>query len=213
MEDEADTARRRQAERLALLADLARPVQHDINNLLTVVFANLDMLKRRVEGEAPQRQLDRVAEATRRLEASTRAILSLARRPVPGEAVLRPGDALAALRPLLALVLPAPGALLLDTAPETPPCRFDQALLDEALLGLALAAAGRGPLRLALAPTEEGVALEAALPGPARAAAEPAVDALRTLATRAGGSLATDATPTEATLRLCLPRDPATIGG
>ena len=32
--------------RLETIANLARPVQHDINNLLTVIFANLEMLKR-----------------------------------------------------------------------------------------------------------------------------------------------------------------------
>lgn len=212
MEDEAEAARCRQVQRLALLAGLARPVQHDINNLLTVVFANLDMLKRRVQEEAPRRQLDRVGEATRRLEASTRAILALARRPVPGEAVLRPGDAVAALRPLLALLLPAPGALAVEIAPETPPCRFDQALLDEALLGLAQATAGHGALRLSLALSEEGVTLEAALPGPARAAAEPAIATLRALAAQAGGGLAEGGTGAELVLRLALPRDAGAEG-
>ena len=38
---QADSATEIQAKRLASVATLARPVQHDINNLLTVVFANL----------------------------------------------------------------------------------------------------------------------------------------------------------------------------
>jgi len=42
----------------------------------------------------------------------SRAILALIRRPVPGEMELSLADAVAALEPLLALLLPAPGALL-----------------------------------------------------------------------------------------------------
>src|SRR5919199_5309851 len=74
----------RQAARLVALIGLARPVQHDINNLLTVVFANLEMLKRTAAAGGPQRQLDRIAEAAKRLERSTRAILSMIRR-IPAE--------------------------------------------------------------------------------------------------------------------------------
>ena len=61
-----EPALRRKAERLEAIASLARGVQHDINNLLTVIFANLEMLKRRAEEGAPQRQLVRVEEAARR---------------------------------------------------------------------------------------------------------------------------------------------------
>ena len=59
-------AARRQAARLQTMAGLARPVQHEINNLLTVIFANLEMLKRTAAEGGPKRQLDRVAEAARR---------------------------------------------------------------------------------------------------------------------------------------------------
>ena len=79
-EDEGAAAARRQAARLQTMAGLARPVQHEINNLLTVIFANLEMLKRTAAEGGPQRQLDRVAEAARRFEASSRGFLSLARR-------------------------------------------------------------------------------------------------------------------------------------
>ena len=83
-DEEGETAARRKAERLRTMAGLARPVQHEINNLLTVIFANLEMLKRTAAEGGPQRQLDRVAEAARRFEASSRGFLSLSRRPVPG---------------------------------------------------------------------------------------------------------------------------------
>ena len=41
------------ARRMTAVATLARPVQHDINNLLTVVFANLELLKRTAAAGGP----------------------------------------------------------------------------------------------------------------------------------------------------------------
>jgi hypothetical protein len=200
MDDDQAETRQRQADRLALLAALGRPVQHEINNLLTVIFANLDMLKRRVTDEAPQRQIDRVQQAARRFEASSRAILALTRRPVPGEALVSPTVAIAAIEPLLAVLLPAPGALRIERPAETPRCRFDQALLDAGLLGLAqAAAAGKGGLALALSEAAGQVVLQVTLAGEARDAE--AVAALARLAAEARGSFSAE----ERQLRIALP--------
>src|SRR3954452_8098345 len=100
-----DQALRRKAERSVAVAGLARTVQHDINNLLTVIFANLEMLKRNAAEGPPQRQLGRVEEAARRFERTSRAILSLIRRPAGEVAPIRLSDALAVLQPLLQMIL------------------------------------------------------------------------------------------------------------
>lgn len=196
-QDEAEATRRRAA-RLADLAALARPVQHEINNLLTVIFANLDLLTRRVTDEAPLRQIGRVQEAARRFEATSRAILSLSRRPVPGLALVSPGTALAALEPLLSVLMPTPGTLSVSAAPGIPACRFDQALLDGALIGLARAAgAARSALALSLSAAAGEVMLEARSGAPDAAAAA----ALERLAAEAGGRF----TAESGLLRLVLP--------
>jgi signal transduction histidine kinase len=224
-EDEASLPLRR-AERLETLAALARPVQHEINNLLTVIFANLEMLKRTAAEGAPQRQLDRIQEAARRFEASTRAILSLSRRPVPGVSVFAPAQAVAALRPLL--LLPAPGALTLDLpGPEAAAAggtvRMDRAALDEALLGLAAglaAAAPPGKAGLSLSVLDHaaekgdgGGAVELRLrvtpPEPSGAVAQ-ALDRLRALARAAGGAVAEEEPGALTVLRL--PVEPAPAG-
>ena len=136
-EDEEAVAARRRAARLATMAGLARPVQHEINNLLTVIFANLEMLKRTAAEGAPQRQLDRVAEAARRFEASSRGFLSLSRRPVPGVSVFMLEEALVAVRPLLVVLMPTPAMISVEPGAEGWPVRMDRALLDEALIALA----------------------------------------------------------------------------
>ena len=220
-EHEAAAALRRQAERLATLARLARPVQHEINNLLTVIFANLEMLKRSAAEGAPQRQLDRIAEAARRFDASTRALLMLSRRPVPGEGAAVPlAEAVESLRPLLAVLLPAPGALTLEVGTGGWPARFDRALLDEALLRLAVEVADTVPRGSGLAvsvanrPGGDGgvgrdrVELTVALPPCAAASDQPpaALDALRALAQAGGGEARETVAEAGRTLALSLPR-------
>ena len=164
-----ETAADRHAERLATLAAMARPVQHEINNLLTVVFANLELLKRTAAEGGPQRQLDRIQQATKRLEDSTRSILTLMRRPVPEPIVAAPLELMRVLAPLLQLLLPRAGALKL-TLPESEPwkVRLDRAAFDEAMLALAREAAivmSRGSeLALALTQQEAEVSLHITWP-------------------------------------------------
>ena len=223
----------RQAIRLATIAHVAEPVQHELNNLLTVVYANLEMLKRTASEGAPQRQLDRIQEAARRFDASTRAVLSLLRRPVPGTMAMSLPAAVAAIQPLLAVLLPGRGALTLSLGPSVgeasgarnggapdpsvPPqdwlVRLDRAALDEALLALAREAAAALPRGAGLAlgvanrPGVDGApdAVEFHIRRP-EALALPALAAFRALVLAAGGDARDEAAGGAATLRLSLPR-------
>lgn len=201
----ADSATEIQAKRLASVATLARPVQHDINNLLTVVFANLELLKRTAAEGGPQRQLDRIQEAAKRLEGSTRAILSLLRRPVGQTAPLRMSGILGAVQPLLLLLLPTGGALQLELAEEDPPVLVDRAAFEDALLATAQQASGSmprgGALRLVLERQGGSVALAVLHP---EGMALPALEALASLARDSGGT----AEAVSDGLRLTLPAVP-----
>jgi signal transduction histidine kinase len=200
-----EAALRRKAERMAAIAGLARTVQHDINNLLTVIFANLEMLKRTAAEGAPQRQLTRVEEAARRFDGTSRAILSLIRRPAGEVVAIRLSDALAALHPLLHMILPAPGALVVELAERDPPVLIERSALEETLLALAQQIAETQPrgLALTLAVAEAG---ELAVRLPA-GLAPPALALLAALAEAGGGT----AEGGEGSLRLRLP--PAAAGG
>lgn len=191
-----------------MLAGLARPMQHELNNLLMVVFANLDMLRRATPEGAPLRQLERTQEAARRIDAATRALCGLLGRP-PAE-VARLSEVLAGLQPLLALLLPAPGALSLAAAVEDPPVRLDRWALEQALLALAKQAAAAlprgGGLRLALAPAGVGVALAITRPAGMEL---PALALLAGVASAAGGGAETVEAPPGAVLTLHFPAAPA----
>lgn len=201
-----DHALRRKAERSTAVAGLARTVQHDINNLLTVIFANLEMLKRTAAEGAPQRQLGRVEEAARRFEGTSRAILSFIRRPAGEVAPIRLSEALAALHPLLHMILSAPGALSVSLADADPPVLLERSALEEALLALAAQIAEtqpRGPaLSLAVSPEAETGRLTVTIPA---GLAPPALESLAATFRAAGGQAAAEG---EA-LCLSLPRHPA----
>jgi signal transduction histidine kinase len=164
-----DAAPERLARRLSTLAAMSRPVQHELNNLLTVIYANVELLKRSAAEGAPQRQLDRIQQATKRLDDATRSILTLNRRPVPEAAVAAPLDCLRLLAPLLKLLLAAPGALALDLPEgEAWKVQLDRAALEQALMDLAQDAAVLLPrgaaLGLAVVQMEAEVRLAVAWP-------------------------------------------------
>jgi len=191
MDTEEAAALRRQA----ILGTLARPAQHEINNLLTVMLANLDLLRRSAAEGAPRRQLERIGEAVRRLDVSTRAMLSLTRRPVAVAGPFAPAAAVAAIRPLLALLLPAPGALEVALPAEPfPLATGNAAAFEDALLAAAAALGPDGRMALAFGELTDAVVLDVALSGAAVAAAYAAL----------GGMPNPDGTT-----RLSLARDPA----
>src|SRR4051794_30582860 len=198
-----EAALRRKAERITAIGGLARTGQHDINNLLTVIFANLEMLKRTAAEGGPQRQLTRGEEAARRFEGTSRAILSLIRRPAGEVAPIRLSEALAALRPLLHMILPGPGAFELTLAEQDPPVLIERSALEEALLALAQQISDTQPrgLALALAVANGTEAGELAVWLPAGLAA-PAMEKLAAAVRAAGGTAA----PGGEVLRLRLPR-------
>ena len=71
----------RQAQKMEAIGQLTGGVAHDFNNLLTAIGGNLDLLRRRIEGDDKARQL--VADALRSTERGaqlTRQLLAFARR-------------------------------------------------------------------------------------------------------------------------------------
>jgi signal transduction histidine kinase len=205
-----DHALRRKAERSEAVAGLARTVQHDINNLLTVIFANLEMLKRSAAEGAPQRQLGRVEEAARRFEGTSRSILALIRRPAGEVVPIRLSEVLGAVQPLLHMILPGPGALSVTLAEKDPPVLLERSALEEALLTLAQQIADtqpRGPaLALTVAPEPAEGVLTVRLPA---GLALPAMARLAAACTAVGGSAAPADADGEEALCLRLPRHSA----
>lgn len=129
--------------RHARLRATAPAVQHEINNALMVLGANLDLLARSAAPGAAQRQVARAREALARLDETARGFLDAARRPAEDPALASLADTLRQALPLLRVALGARFGLVLEVGGEVPPVRLDRARLDLALLVLMHEAAGR----------------------------------------------------------------------
>jgi signal transduction histidine kinase len=137
-----------EADRLALLTRLGQPVQHDVNNLLMAISGNLELLRRDTADPAALRRLDRIGAAMERLAPLLRAVCDQL-RPPPDEPS-RASAAVAALRPLLQVLISTPGALRIALAEDDPPQPLDRIALADRLLAAALAAGRQGPLAIAV---------------------------------------------------------------
>lgn len=174
-------------ERLDRLRRVAPAVQHDINNAMMVLAANLDLLARSVgdaEG-APRRQLDRAVQASRRLEETMRGFLDCARRAAEEPAKVSPATVLRQVLPLLRVALGARLKVEATMPERLVEVRLDRAALELALLALAQDAAARMPQgsRLLVEVREAAAEVELALTLP-QGAGEAALILLRGCCTR-----------------------------
>jgi signal transduction histidine kinase len=119
------------------LRRVAPAVQHEVNNALMVLASNLELLGRTAVEGAPRRQLDRSLEAMRRLDATIRGYLDVARREAEDRAAVPPPVAVAQVLPLLRVVLGSRHGFDLEPAEGIRPVLLDRARLDLALLSLA----------------------------------------------------------------------------
>lgn len=126
-----------------LLAAVAPAVQHEVNNALMVLASNLDLLGRSAPDGPARRQLDRATEAARRLDATVRGYLDVARRAPADAVTLAPDQILAQLSPLLRVALGARLKLEVTAAENCPAVTVDRTRLDVALISAAREAAAQ----------------------------------------------------------------------
>ena len=143
----ASDARHPALERQDRLRRVAPAVQHEINNAMMVLAANLDLLARSV-GTAdapPQRQLERAVQASRRLEEVMRGFLDCARREAAEMAPLSPATVLRQMLPLLKVALGARLGVEMTAPDRLLAVPLDRAALEMALLAVAQEGVTRMP--------------------------------------------------------------------
>jgi PAS domain S-box-containing protein len=129
----------RQSQKLESMGQLTGGVAHDFNNLLTPIVASLDMLQRRVVGDArTQRLVGGALQAAERARILVQRLLAFARRqPLQPTAV----DLKALIEDMANLVGSTLGPrvrLTLDLEEGLPRVRADQNQLEMAILNLAV---------------------------------------------------------------------------
>jgi nitrogen-specific signal transduction histidine kinase len=150
------------ADRHDLMADLARPVRHEVNNLLAALSGTAELMQRAGGSEREMARAARLAAAAARLQALLHAYLALGAPPPEGTAAAAIFEAVA---PLVRLAIGPARTLEMVAAPGLPALAAPPAVLQAAILTLAkdAAAAADGPVRLTLEPAPGGALLAAHL--------------------------------------------------
>ena len=142
--------RLRQGQRLEALGRLAGGVAHDLNNLLTIILGNLDLVHMEAEARrqasganapaAPPADPDdpilEIRGAADRAAVLTRRLLAFGRRQAFSPALVDVGATVAAFEPLLRRLLPENVSLALERDPAPTPVVSDPAQLEQIVLNL-----------------------------------------------------------------------------
>ncbi len=156
---------------------MARPVRHEANNLLAALGGTLDLMLRSATDERDLARVERMRDATRRLETLLKSYLSLASPPPADAEGTDAPQVLTLLQPLLTLLL-GPGRSVDVAAPTrlrriAMPAADLQALILRLAREAAAAAPPQGGLRVTMDAAPGGITLRAA-PTPEGAAPPPA---------------------------------------
>jgi PAS domain S-box-containing protein len=164
-----------QAQKMETVGQLTGGIAHDFNNLLTIIFGNLEFLRRDVKANTrTERQLSAMHYAAERGRTLTSQLLAFSRRQLLVPKTL---DINVLIESFLPLVRRAVGESIVVNAvlaPEPAVCDVDSAQLESALLNLAInardACAEGGTLTIAVSRIQHAVALQErqsdARPGP-----------------------------------------------
>jgi signal transduction histidine kinase len=119
------------------IARLAGGVAHDLNNVLTVVMANAQLLGDDLVEGSPERELVReITAAGERTSAVLRELLAFSRRQVLRSVPVDVNELVMDTLPVLERLLPATVRLQTRLAPELPSIEADRAQLEQVLASL-----------------------------------------------------------------------------
>jgi PAS domain S-box-containing protein len=149
------------ASRMAALGQLTGGIAHDVNNMLTVVSLNLDLLADEVAAGTPASE---ALEAARKAAAGgsglTAQLLAFARRQPLRPELVDVAALFGELRPMLARTLGRGVTVTLEAAPGTGAVRVDATQLRSAIVNLAINARDAmpegGAIRVTAGPGSDG---------------------------------------------------------
>jgi PAS domain S-box-containing protein len=137
-EAERMEAELRQAQKMEALGQLASGVAHDANNMLSVIFGNLELFDRTVDEDSRQLTIQFVKNAALRLEGLTQRMLAFSRRRSPSAQAIDTVAAIRSIGDLMGTLLG--GRIVLDVSPaaDTWPACVDLNEFETVLVNLAV---------------------------------------------------------------------------
>jgi signal transduction histidine kinase/ActR/RegA family two-component response regulator len=132
-------ARLSEGQKLQAIGQLAGGVAHDVNNMLSVIVSNLEMLLDAPQGSEQFRALiERSIEAADKSAELTRALLAFARKQTLNPQVTDANALIGGIVALLRRTLGEPIEVDLQLNSELWPCTIDRGQLENAILNLAI---------------------------------------------------------------------------
>ncbi len=126
-----------QAQKMELVGRLAGGVAHDINNMLSVVLGEAELLRTELpEGHPGLAAIAQIAAAGNRSRDITRQLLTFSRKQVVTPRRLSPAEHLAGSRSTLARLIGTDVRLTFEAAPGSWPVLIDPSQLDQVLMNL-----------------------------------------------------------------------------
>ena len=127
------------AQKMKAVGELTGGVAHDFNNLLTVVIGSLEWLQDLPQNDdQAEKLISSALEAAQRGADLTRNLLAYARRQMLAPRVLQVEDTVGRIETLIARALPETILTEIGIAEDLWPIRVDPALLEDAIVNLAL---------------------------------------------------------------------------
>ncbi|WP_445220598.1 ATP-binding protein [Bradyrhizobium sp. Pa8] len=158
-----------QSQKMESVGQLTGGVAHDFNNLLTVISANLELIDSTSDLSKVRRGAEAARRATDRGAKLTAQLLAFSRRQSLRPKIVDVNELISEFQGLVHQAVGDGCEVELQTDKELWPCHVDPALLETALLNLALnardAMAERGVLRIKTQNIEMGESMAACLPG------------------------------------------------
>jgi PAS domain S-box-containing protein len=135
-----------QSQKMESLGRLAGGVAHDVNNVLTAIFAYASLLARSLpENEEGQAHIREIRNAAERARGLTRQLLTFARRDVHDARVVDAAEIVRNLEPMLRLVVRENVAFSIETPGEALPVYLDPLQLEQVVLNLVVNARDATP--------------------------------------------------------------------
>ena len=155
----------RQSQKMEAMGHLTGGLAHDLNNILTVILANTDLLRERV-GEEGREDLRSIDLAANRGAELIRKLLAFGRRQHLDCRVVHPVAVIGEFVAMARRLLPESIDLQIETTPDIPDILVDPTALEQILLNLATNARDAMPLGGRLVLRLEPITIEHAGRGP-----------------------------------------------
>ncbi|MFK7701963.1 PAS domain-containing protein [Pseudomonas caspiana] len=160
----AETLRRteaalRQSQKMEAVGQLTGGVAHDFNNLMTVVKASTDLLKRNLDEERRRRYIDAISDAVDRASKLTGQLLAFSRQQTLRPEVFEVGKSVRAIGEMIGSLTGARIKVLVELPAQPCYINADAGQFDTALINMAVNARdamnGEGTLRIFVEPVQQ----------------------------------------------------------